>query len=59
MQVIWQNLRDEAAYVRTSFENDQQRKTVLYSTALQNESGAGAGGSSTDTLMRLAGNIFN
>ena len=56
---VWQNLRDEAAYVRTSFENDQQRKTVLFSTALQNESGAGAGGSSTDTLMRLAGNIFN
>ena len=56
---VWQNLRDEAAYVRTSYENDQQRRTVLYSTALQNEAAAGKGGSTTDSILRLAGNILN
>jgi hypothetical protein len=56
---VWQNLRDEAAYIRTAYENDQQRRTVLYSTALQNESAAGEGGSTTAAILALAGNILN
>jgi hypothetical protein len=57
-EFLWQNLRDEAAYVRTAYENEEQRKTVMYSTALQNEAAAGKGSSTTSTLMTLIGNIF-
>ena len=39
--MIWQQLRDEAAYLRTAYENDQQRQTSLYATALANETSAG------------------
>ena len=35
---LWQQLRDEAAYVRQAYENDQQRKAQLLATALSNES---------------------
>ena len=55
---LWQNLRDEAAYIRQSYENDQQRKTTLYATALANEQSADKGGSSTRTLMDLATTFF-
>ena len=57
-EFLWQNLRDEAAYVRTAYENEEQRKTVMYSTALQNEAAAGKGSSTTSTLLTLIGNIF-
>ena len=57
-EFLWQNLRDEAAYVRTAYENEEQRKTVMYSTALQNEAAAGKGSSTTGTLLTLIGNIF-
>ena len=57
-EFLWQNLRDEAAYIRTAYENEEQRKTVMYSTALQNEAAAGKGSSTTSTLMTLIGNIF-
>jgi hypothetical protein len=55
---IWQNLRDEASYIREAYENEEQRKTVMYSTALQNEQAAGKGSSTTSTLMTLIANIF-
>ena len=55
---IWQALRDEAAYARTSYENDQQRRTTLYATALANESGAGKDGQTTRALMTLAEQFF-
>jgi uncharacterized membrane protein YgaE (UPF0421/DUF939 family) len=57
-EFLWQNLRDEAAYIRTAYENEEQRKTVMYSTALQNEAAAGKGSSTTSTLMTLIANIF-
>ena len=34
---LWQQLRDEATYYRQQYENEQQRKTTLYATALANE----------------------
>ena len=34
---LWQQLRDEANYYRQQYENEQQRKTTLYATALANE----------------------
>jgi hypothetical protein len=55
---LWQNLRDEAAYIRQSYENDEQRKTTLYATALANEGTAEKGASSTRTLMDLASEFF-
>ena len=34
---LWQLLRDEAAYARQAYENDEQRKAQLYATAISNE----------------------
>ena len=34
---VWQEMRDQAAYLRQNYENDQQRKTTLYATAIANE----------------------
>ena len=36
---IWQELRDEAAYLRQAYENDEQRTTTLYATAISNDVG--------------------
>jgi hypothetical protein len=33
---LWQQLRDEAAYIRQAYENDNQRKAQLLATALSN-----------------------
>jgi hypothetical protein len=37
---MWQQLRDEAAYVRQAYENNEQREAQLIATAIGNESGA-------------------
>ena len=34
---LWQQLRDEAAYIRQAYENEEQRNAQLYATALSNE----------------------
>ena len=34
---VWQQLRDEAQYIRSAYENEEQRVAQLYSTALSNE----------------------
>ena len=36
---LWQQLRDEANYIRQSYENEEQRKAQLYATAIGNETG--------------------
>ena len=33
---LWQQLRDEAAYIRQSYENDEQRKAQMLATAIGN-----------------------
>ena len=50
---LWQQLRDEATYIRTAYENEQARKATLIATAIGNESGA-AEKSSTSTSSLLA-----
>ena len=59
MAFLWQNLRDDATYVRTAFENEQQRKTTLYATALANEGATGGAEKSTnvDRLFTLINGI--
>lgn len=54
---LWQTLRDEANYLRQSYENEEQRKTTLYATALANE--GASGGTSSKGLMDLATSFFN
>jgi hypothetical protein len=54
---LWQTLRDEANYLRQSYENEEQRKTTLYATALSNE--GASGGTSARGLMDLATTFFN
>lgn len=57
---IWQQLRDEATYARTAYENEQQRKTTLYATALSNEAGIGDTGSTSgiDRLINIISGMF-
>ncbi|MAC52501.1 MAG: hypothetical protein CME31_08145 [Gimesia sp.] len=38
-QFFWNELKDEAAYLRQAYENDEQRATTLYATALANDVG--------------------
>ena len=46
---LWQQLRDEAAYVRQSFENNEQREAQLIATAIGNESATSSKDTSTTT----------
>ncbi len=55
---IWQNLRDEASYLRQAYENEEQRKTTLYATALGNETAADKGGIGTGTIKGWLDDIF-
>jgi len=57
---MWQQLRDEADYIRTSYENEETRKTQLYATALANESGAGGekGSTSSSILVGLVNGLL-
>ena len=50
MDQLWQQLRDEASYLRQSFQNDQQRKVALIATALGNPTTSKASTLSTSKL---------
>jgi len=54
---MWQTLRDEAAYVRQSYENNEQREAQLLATAIGNESATGSKniGTSTGGLIDILG----
>ena len=59
-QQLWQQIRDEAAYIRQSYENEETRKTQLYATAIGNETSAGKESSTNissliNTITRLLG----
>jgi len=54
---LWQQLRDEAAYVRQSYENNEQREAQLIATAIGNESAAGEdAGTTTRSLINMISN---
>ena len=54
---MWQQLRDEAAYIRQAYENNEQREATLIATAIGNESGAGEdAGTTTLSLLNLIKN---
>jgi hypothetical protein len=56
---IWQAYRDEASYVRQSYENNENRKAQIYATAIGNEAGATKGNTtSSNTLVTLAERLF-
>ena len=50
---MWQQLRDEAAYVRQAYENNEQREAQLVATAIGNEGGSGGSKNSTTTASLL------
>jgi len=53
---MWQELRDEAAYLRQAYENDEQRDTTLYATAISNDV-AGKGATGISPILDLIKNI--
>jgi hypothetical protein len=54
MQFLWQEVRDNAAYTRQAYENDQTRRTQLYATAIGNEAAASGEKNSTTTSSVVA-----
>jgi|TARA_B110000908_G_scaffold172454_1_gene239975 hypothetical protein len=55
---LWQQVRDEASYVRLNFENEQDRKAQLLATALGNEKFAGKKSyDATSWLRAVSGSI--
>ena len=54
----WQQLRDEAAYVRQSYENNEQRKAQLLATAIGNEASADQNETGIITLTNFASKYF-
>jgi len=54
----WQQLRDEANYLRQSYENEQTRKAQLYMTAIGNEAGAEEGRATSSYLKQIVDNII-
>ena len=55
---MWQQLRDEATYMRTAFENNEQRKAQLLNTAIGNEASADRNKTSLSTLTAIADKYF-
>lgn len=56
---VWQELRDEATFAFTAFENDQDRKAQLYASAIGNESAAATNYDQSTHLINLANSFFN
>ena len=54
---LWQSLRDDAAYLKQGYENEEQRKTTLYATALSNEIETGATG--IQPIVDIVNSIIN
>ena len=53
---MWQELRDEAAYLRQAYENEEQRTTTLYATAISNDV-AGKGAIGISPILDLVKNL--
>jgi len=54
---LWQQLRDEASYIRQAYENNEQREATLIATAIGNESGSAKDATtSTSSLLQLIRN---
>ncbi len=54
---IWQELRDSAAYLRQAYENEEQRETTLYATAISNDVG-GKGADSIKPIVEIVKGII-
>ncbi len=51
---LWQQMRDDAAYIRQAYENDEQRKSQLVATAISNEEVVKASGGDVGKLLTIA-----
>ena len=53
-------MRDQSAYLRQAYENDQQRRTTLYATAIANETSVSEKSKKTpDQLVSTIDGIIN
>lgn len=55
---VWLQVRDNMAYIRQNYENEQQRIAQLYATAIGNEAAMGAKSSSTTSKNQQASADF-
>lgn len=51
---VWQQLRDEASYIRQAYENKESREAQLYATALGNEAMTGKNNFSSTTTTAIS-----
>ena len=51
---LWQQMRDDAAYIRQAYENDEQRKSQLIATAISNEEIVKSSGGDVGKLLTIA-----
>ena len=51
---LWQQMRDDAAYIRQAYENDEQRKSQLIATAISNEEVVKSSGGDVGKLLTIA-----
>ena len=54
---LWQELRDDASYIRLAYENKEQRQMQLLVSAIGNEA-SGKGRTKTDKLIELVSKYF-
>jgi hypothetical protein len=55
---VWLQIRDNMAYIRQNYENEQQRIAQLYATAIGNEAAMGAKSNATTTKNQKASADF-
>ena len=55
---LWQQLRDEAAYIRQNFENEQQRKAQLLATAIGNEKVGSRGATDATEWLKAVSDVL-
>jgi len=55
---LWQQLRDEAAYIRQNFENEQQRKAQMLATAIGNEKVGSRGAKDATAWLKAVSDVI-
>jgi len=55
---VWQQLRDDSTYARTAYQNEQQRQTTLYATALSNDPGEAGSTEYVDKLIATVDKMY-
>jgi hypothetical protein len=56
---MWQQMRDDAAYIRQAYENDEQRKSQLVATVISSDEAFESSGGDIGKLITLADDVLD